>query len=71
MNTQVRWLNGRASDYESGGSRFDPWVDRHGGTYYLAALSDFDELFFAIWDDDSYEKDWIGDGKGLPWVYPP
>ena len=24
----VRWLNGRASDYESGGSRFDPWVDR-------------------------------------------
>ena len=26
--TTVRWLNGRASDYESGGSRFDPWVDR-------------------------------------------
>ncbi len=25
---KVRWLNGRASDYESGGSRFDPWVDR-------------------------------------------
>ena len=26
--SKVRWLNGRASDYESGGSRFDPWVDR-------------------------------------------
>jgi hypothetical protein len=26
--SMVRWLNGRASDYESGGSRFDPWVDR-------------------------------------------
>ena len=28
QQSKVRWLNGRASDYESGGSRFDPWVDR-------------------------------------------
>ena len=28
QHIKVRWLNGRASDYESGGSRFDPWVDR-------------------------------------------
>ncbi|KAK0639059.1 hypothetical protein B0T16DRAFT_236354 [Cercophora newfieldiana] len=32
MDDRVRWLNGRASDYDfkklSGGSRFDPWVDR-------------------------------------------
>ena len=31
---KVRWLNGRASDYESGGSRFDPWVDR----FFLANI---------------------------------
>ena len=33
--TMVRWLNGRASDYESGGSRFDPWVDRIFALFFL------------------------------------
>ena len=38
---QVRWLNGRASDYESGGSRFDPWVDRESIVCDVFTFCDF------------------------------
>jgi hypothetical protein len=34
----VLWLNGRASDYESGGSRFDPWQDHFFCIFFCSSF---------------------------------